>query len=64
MARKKKMVASTKAKQLRDQIAELKEEVRQLKETVGMLVSIVMEGMEEEEGAEPRDHNEEFAFYN
>jgi len=64
MARRRRAVAKVKAKGLKDQVAELQEEIRQLKETVGMLVSIVMEEMEEEEGAEPKERNEEFMFYN
>jgi hypothetical protein len=64
MARKRKGLAKAKSKNLKDQISELKEEIRQLQETVGMLVSIVMEGMEEEESAEPKNQDEEFTFYN
>jgi len=50
---------------LREQIAELREEIRQLKETVGMLVSIVMEDLEEEdEGIIPKDDEKDLMFYN
>lgn len=64
MARKVKKISKVRTKRVKDQISELKEEIRQLQETVGMLVSIVMEGMEEEEGTEPKNQDEEFTFFN
>jgi len=64
MSIERRKVPKAKEKGLKDQIAELKEEIRQLQETVGMLVSIVMEEMEEEEGPGPMDAGDEFTFYN